>query len=61
MLNEHAVTYNDKISMKDLDYIVKKANKLGKKGREIVHVYQQEDLDGKHVYFEVTGMADKNG
>lgn len=55
MLNEHAITYVEKITMKDLDYLVKKANKLGKSGRDIVHVYQQEDADGFHVYFEVNG------
>lgn len=41
--------------MKDLEYLVKKANRLGKCGRDIVHVYQQEDAEGFHVYFEVTG------
>jgi len=55
MLNEHAITYTEKISMKDLEYLVKKANKLGKSGRDIIHVYQQEDAEGFHVYFEVTG------
>lgn len=59
MLNEHAITYNDKISMKDLEYLVKKANRLGLSGRDLVHVYQQEDSEGIHVYFEVTGL--KNG
>lgn len=57
MLNEHAVTYVEKISMDKLEYLVKKANRLGKSGREIVRVYQQEDADGFHVYFEVTGLA----
>jgi hypothetical protein len=56
MLNEHAITYREKISMKDLEYLVKKANRLGKNGRDTVRVYQQEDGDGFHVYFEVTGM-----
>lgn len=56
MLNEHAVTYTEKLCVKDLEYIVKKANRLGRNGREIVRVYQQEDGDGTHVYFEVTGM-----
>ena len=55
MPNEHAVTYSERISMKELEYLIKKANKLGKKGRDIVHVYQQEDCEGFHVYFEVTG------
>lgn len=55
MLNEHAITYSEKITMKDLEYLVKKANKIGKKGRDIVRVYQQEDAEGIHVYYEVTG------
>lgn len=55
MPNEHAITYVDKVSMKDLQYLVKKANRLGKSGRDITRVYQQEDEEGVHVYFEVTG------
>ena len=56
MLNEHAITYKEKITASDLDYLVKKANRLGKNGREVVRVFQQEDTDGIHVYFEVTGL-----
>lgn len=43
--------------MTDLDYLIKKANRLGKAGREVIRVYQQEDNEGIHVYFEVTGLA----
>lgn len=57
MLKEHAVTYIDKISMKDLEYMVKKANKLGKMHREISRAFQEEDEEGFHVYFEVTGLG----
>lgn len=53
MRNEHAITYRDKISMKDLEYLVKKSNRLGMIGKEVVHVYQTEDSEGFHVYFEV--------
>jgi hypothetical protein len=56
MLHEHAKTYQDRLSVADLDYIVKKANKLGKSGREVVSVFQEEDAEGFHVYFDVTGM-----
>lgn len=56
MMKEHAITYKDKISIRDLEYLVKKANGLGKKDREIIHVFQEEDAEGFHVYFEVTGM-----
>jgi hypothetical protein len=56
MLNEHAITYQDQLSIADLDYITKKANKLGKSGREIIRVYEERDSDGAHVYFSVTGL-----
>ena len=56
MRTEHAITYKEKISMKDLDYLIKKANRLGKIDKEIVHVYQTEDNEGFHVYFEVNYM-----
>lgn len=57
MLNEHVITYKEKISMRDLEYLVKKANKYGKNGRVIIRVYQQEDEEGFHLYFEVTGIV----
>lgn len=61
MLKEHAITYSDRISMKNLEYLVRKANTLGRCGREVVHTYQEEDEDGIHVYFEVTSMKNKRG
>lgn len=57
MLHEHAITYQDQLSIADLDYIVKKANKLGKSGREILRVHEEKDSEGNHVYFDVTGMT----
>lgn len=57
MLNEHAITYQDRLSMADLDYITKKANKLGRSGRDIVRVYEEKDAEGTHVYFYVTGLS----
>lgn len=54
MLTEHAITYRERVTIQDLDYLVKKANRLGKSGREVVRVYQEEDSEGYHVYFEVT-------
>ena len=56
MLNEHAITYRERISMSDLNYLIKKANKLGKCGRNVMRVYQEEDNEGVHVYFEVEGL-----
>ncbi len=60
MLNEHAITYTDKISMQDLEYLIKKANRYGRNIREIIRVYQQEDSEGIHVYFEVTSPKEKS-
>lgn len=59
MINEHAITVKENISMEELNYMVKKANRLGKMNREISRVYSQEDDEGKHIYFEVEGI--KNG
>jgi len=57
MLHEHAITYQDRLLIADLDYIVRKANKLGKTGREIMRVHEESDAEGTHVYFDVTGMS----
>lgn len=56
MLHEHAITYKDRLNIADLDYIVKKANKLGRSAREIVRVYEESDSEGTHLYFYVEGM-----
>lgn len=55
MINEHALTVKCEIKVEDLDYMVKKANRLGRLSREVVRVYSQEDNEGKHIYFEVEG------
>ncbi len=34
------------------DYLVRKSNRLGLQGRQIVRVYMEEDTEGKHIYFE---------
>ena len=59
MLHEHAITYQDRLSLADLDYIVKKSNKLGKNGRDVVRVHEESDLEGTHVYFDVTGLNEQ--
>lgn len=53
MLREHAVTYKDSLSVCQLDYLVKKAVRIGGLGKYITRVYQEEDSEGTHVYFEV--------
>ena len=56
MVHEHAKTYQDRLSVADLEYIIRKANKLGRSGREVVRVHEEIDSEGIHVYFDVTGM-----
>ncbi len=56
MLHEHAITYKDRLTVADLDYMVKKSNKLGRAGRDVVRVHEESDAEGTHVYFDVTGM-----
>lgn len=60
MINEHAITYREKINILDLSYLIRKANKLGKSGREVMRVHQNEDEEGIHIYFEVTGLMKRD-
>lgn len=55
MIKEHATTVKGEITLEDLNYMVKKANKLGLKDREVFRVFMEEDDEGKHVYFDCTG------
>ena len=61
MRHEHAITYKDRLGIADLDYIIKKSNKLGKNGRDVVRVHQETDAEGTHVYFDVIGVDEQRG
>lgn len=52
MITEHARTVQETITASDLEYLVKRANQLGKIDRQIFRVFMQEDEEGKHIYFE---------
>ena len=56
MIQEHAKTIEKEISMVDLEYLIKKAHKIGLSGRQLTRVYAQEDEEGKHIYFECQCM-----
>lgn len=58
MVTEHAISYKDKLSVEDLNYLIKKANRLGLSNRSIIRVYQEEDDEGIHVYFSVDSMKE---
>ena len=53
MIREHAITYNNQLSNSELEYICGKANHLGRKGRKLTRVFQEDDAEGTHIYFEV--------
>ena len=55
MIHEHAITVKDHISIEQLNYLIKKANKLGNINRLITSVYMEEDQEGKHYYFLCEG------
>lgn len=57
MVNEHALTYKDILTVEDINYMTKKANRLGLSNRQLIRVYQQEDEEGTHVYFEVDNLG----
>lgn len=61
MIHEHVKTLKEPISIEDLNYMIKKANRLGRMGREIVRVFTEEDNEGKHLYFEVEGIKNADG
>ena len=60
MVNEHAITVKGEITPEDIEYIVMKANRLGKAGRSISRVFLQEDSEGKHIYFETEPLLRKS-
>jgi hypothetical protein len=53
MRTDHAIVIQaDKSIVEMLEYLTRKANRLGMNGREITRVYIEEDSEGKHVYYE---------
>ena len=59
MIREHAIAYVNQRTVAELDYICSKANSLGRKGRKITRVYQEEDSEGFHLYFEVVNEQER--
>ncbi len=59
MISEHAITYKNHLSLDDLNYLIKKSNRLGKSDREVMRVYEESDIDGTHIYFEVVGLKER--
>lgn len=55
MMTQHAITFQDRLTPDQLEYVVRKANRLGLNGRGVVRVYTQADSEGNHLYFETAG------
>lgn len=53
MVTEHALTYQEKLSVSNIEYITTKANRLGRIGKQLMRVYSQQDREGTHIYFEL--------
>lgn len=49
----HTDIRSEKVKAKDVEYLVKKANRLGLLGKEIVHTYEVSEKNGCEYYFEV--------
>lgn len=60
MIREHAKTVRDNITVEDLSYMTKKANRLGLFSREVHRVFMEEDDEGKHFYFECDAIRERN-
>ena len=59
MLYEHAITYKDRLSIADVEYMIKKSNKHGRLGHEIIRVHEETDCEGTHIYFDVIGITNE--
>jgi len=59
MINEHAIVFKDKLNDEEINYIVKKANRLGLSNRQIIRVSKEEETDGTHLYFWAEGLKEK--
>jgi len=55
MINEH-VTSTKELTIEDLNYMVRKANRLGLRDRQLIRLFMEEDDEGKHYYFECEGL-----
>jgi hypothetical protein len=53
MVTEYAARVSRNIDYTDLQYLCKKANKLGKEGFSIVRVFSKEDGDKIDIFFEI--------
>ncbi len=50
MQKEHAMIVKEPLSIDQLEYLVKKANRLGLDSKQVVGVWEEEDHEGKHIF-----------
>lgn len=53
MQKQHGITYQDRLSMADLEYLIKKANHLGTLEKRLVCITEESDDEGIHIFFIV--------
>lgn len=59
MIKEHALLIKNEITIKDLEYLVKKANKLGLKNRIVTGITAEKDFEGRHIFYTCEGFNDE--
>jgi len=60
MRTDHVIVIPDQqvhVPAQLLEYMARKANRLGLQGREISRVYTQTDSEGEHIYFETNSTT----
>ncbi|MEN8236116.1 MAG: hypothetical protein ABFQ95_00985 [Pseudomonadota bacterium] len=60
MIEEHAITIHGEINLDDLEYLAKKANRIGRNGRSLIGVKIERKDDKREVFFVVDEMVSKH-
>ncbi len=58
MTTEHAITIKNDVTLSDLEYLIKKANRIGKLDKDILRIFIESDEDGQHVYYDIASKND---
>lgn len=54
MQKQHALLIADPLSAEQLEYLLLKANRLGLENKKIIGVWQEKDMDGKHLFLGIS-------
>lgn len=59
-IDEHALTIKEEITEEQIEYLVKKANRLGKNGRTINAIQFKAKEDSKDIFFIADNLSPKH-